>query len=109
MNDAFGTAHRAHASTEGVTRFFRQSAAGYLMKKELDYLGRVIGNPKRPFVAILGGAKVSGKIDVITNLLPKVDRILIGGGMAYTFLKAQGLEVGKSLVENDKLDLARRT
>jgi phosphoglycerate kinase len=107
VNDAFGTAHRAHASTEGVTRFFKQSAAGYLMVKELDYLGRVIGRPDRPYVAILGGAKISGKIDVITNLLPKVDRILIGGGMAFTFLKAQGLEVGSSLVEQDKIGLAR--
>jgi phosphoglycerate kinase len=107
VNDAFGTAHRAHASTEGVTRFFKQSAAGYLMVKELDYLGRVIGRPDRPYVAILGGAKISGKIDVITNLLPRVDRILIGGGMAFTFLKAQGLEVGSSLVEQDKIGLAR--
>jgi phosphoglycerate kinase len=107
VNDAFGTAHRAHASTEGVTRFFKQSAAGYLMVKELDYLGRVIGRPDRPYVAILGGAKISGKIDVITHLLPKVDRILIGGGMAFTFLKAQGLEVGSSLVEQDKIGLAR--
>ena len=108
VNDAFGTAHRAHASTEGVTRFFKQSAAGYLMVKELDYLGRVIGRPERPYVAILGGAKISGKIDVITNLLPKVDRILIGGGMAFTFLKAQGFEVGSSLVEPDRIDLAGR-
>jgi phosphoglycerate kinase len=107
VNDAFGTAHRAHASTEGVTHFFKQSAAGYLMVKELDYLGRVIGRPDRPYVAILGGAKISGKIDVITNLLPKVDRILIGGGMAFTFLKAQGLEVGSSLVEQDRIELAR--
>jgi len=107
VNDAFGTAHRAHASTEGVTRFFKQSAAGCLMVKELDYLGRVIGRPDRPYIAILGGAKISGKIDVITNLLPKVDRILIGGGMAFTFLKAQGLEVGSSLVEQDKIGLAR--
>ena len=83
VNDAFGTAHRAHASTEGVTHFFDQCAAGYLMMKELDYLGRVMENPERPFVAILGGAKISGKIDVITNLLPKVDRVIIGGGMTY--------------------------
>jgi len=108
VNDAFGTAHRAHASTEGVTRFFKQSAAGYLMMKELDYLGKVIGNPVKPYMAILGGAKISGKIDVITNLLPKVDRIVIGGGMAFTFLKAQGLEVGSSLVEADKVDFAGR-
>jgi phosphoglycerate kinase len=108
VNDAFGTAHRAHASTEGVTHFFKQSAAGYLMMKELDYLGRVVGNPVKPYVAVLGGAKISGKIDVITNLLPKVDRIIIGGGMAFTFLKAQGLEVGSSLVEADKVDFAGR-
>jgi len=96
VNDAFGTAHRAHASTEGVTRFFKQCAAGYLMTKELDYLGRVIGNPSRPYVAVLGGAKISGKIDVITNLLPKVDTIIIGGGMVFTFYKAKGLPVGTS-------------
>jgi len=107
VNDAFGTAHRAHASTEGITKLVPQAAAGYLMKKELDYLGEALGNPKRPFVAIIGGSKVSGKIDVIKNLLPRVDKLLIGGGMTYTFLKAQGLEVGKSIVENDKLDLAR--
>lgn len=107
VNDAFGTAHRAHASTEGVTHFFDQCAAGYLMMKELDYLGQVIENPARPFVAILGGAKISGKIDVITNLLPKVDRVIIGGGMAYTFFKAQGLEIGKSLLEADKVDYAK--
>jgi phosphoglycerate kinase len=107
VNDAFGTAHRAHASTEGVTHFFDQCAAGYLMMKELTYLGNVIENPKRPFVAILGGAKISGKIDVITHLLPKVDRVIIGGGMAYTFFKAQGLEIGKSLLEADKIDYAR--
>jgi len=107
VNDAFGTAHRAHASTEGVTHFFDQCAAGYLMMKELDYLGNVIENPARPFVAILGGAKISGKIDVITNLLPKVDKVIIGGGMAYTFLKAQGLEIGKSLMEADKVEYAK--
>jgi phosphoglycerate kinase len=106
VNDAFGTAHRAHASTEGVTRFFKQSAAGYLMTKELDYLGAVIGHPVRPYIAVLGGAKISGKIDVITNLLPKVDKIVIGGGMAFTFFKAQGWEVGSSLVEQDKVDFA---
>lgn len=108
VNDAFGTAHRAHASTEGVTRFFKQSAAGFLMMKELDYLGQVIGRPAAPYVAVLGGAKISGKIDVIANLLPKVDAILIGGGMAFTFFKAQGLEVGRSLVEADKVGLAAR-
>jgi len=107
VNDAFGSAHRAHASTEGITRFVPQAASGFLMKKELDYLGEALGNPKRPFVAIIGGSKVSGKIDVIKNLLPRVDKLLIGGGMTYTFLKAQGLEIGKSIVENDKLDLAR--
>jgi phosphoglycerate kinase len=107
VNDAFGTAHRAHASTEGVTHFFDQCAAGYLMMKELDYLGRVMENPEKPFVAILGGAKISGKIDVITNLLPKVDRVIIGGGMAYTFFKAQGLEIGNSLLEDDKVNYAR--
>src|SRR6478609_5552064 len=107
VNDAFGSAHRAHASTEGITKFVPQAASGYLMKKELDYLGGALAEPKRPFVAIIGGLKVSGKIDVIKNLLPNVDKLLIGGGMTYTFLKAQGLEIGKSIVENDKLDLAK--
>jgi phosphoglycerate kinase len=107
VNDAFGSAHRAHASTEGITKFVPQAASGFLMKKELDYLGEALGDPKRPFVAVIGGSKVSGKIDVIKNLLPRVDKLLIGGGMTYTFLKAQGLEVGKSIVENDKLELAR--
>ena len=107
VNDAFGTAHRAHASTEGVTHFFKQCAAGYLMVKELDYLGTVMENPARPFVAILGGAKISGKIDVITHLLPKVDKVIIGGGMAYTFFKARGLEIGKSLLEADKVAVAK--
>ncbi len=107
VNDAFGTAHRAHASTEGVTHHIDQCAAGYLMMKELDYLGRILANPEKPFVAILGGAKISGKIDVISNLLPRVDTILIGGGMTYTFLKAQGKEIGKSLLEADKIDLAK--
>ena len=106
VNDAFGTAHRAHASTEGVTHFFKQCAAGFLMVKELEYLGRVIEDPVRPFVAVLGGAKISGKIDVIGNLLPKVDRIIIGGGMAYTFIKAQGFEIGRSLLEADKVNYA---
>lgn len=107
VNDAFGSAHRAHASTEGITRFVAQAASGYLMQKELDYLGGALASPRRPFVAIIGGSKVSGKIDVIKHLLPQVDTLLIGGGMTYTFLKAQGLEVGKSIVENDKLELAR--
>ena len=108
VNDAFGSAHRAHASTEGVTHFVKQSAAGLLMEKELQYLGQALENPGRPFVAIIGGAKVSDKIKVIDHLLNKVDALLIGGGMAYTFLKAQGQEVGKSLVEADKLDIARQ-
>jgi phosphoglycerate kinase len=107
VNDAFGAAHRAHASTVGVTKFVPVSAAGFLMAKELEYLGRAMTNPNRPFVAILGGAKVSDKIAVIDNLLGKVDTLLIGGGMANTFLKAQSKEVGDSLVENDKLDVAR--
>ena len=107
VNDAFGTAHRAHASTEGITHFVSRSACGYLMKKELDFLGAALDQPKRPFVSIIGGAKISGKIDVIEALLPKVDKLIIGGGMAYTFLKAMGLEIGKSLVENDKVDLAK--
>jgi phosphoglycerate kinase len=106
VNDAFGTAHRAHASTVGITRFVDQAAAGLLMQKELEYLGKVITNPEKPFVAIIGGAKVSDKIDVIRNLLSKVDALLIGGAMAYTFMKAQGKQIGKSLVEDDKLDLA---
>ncbi|MDX9759244.1 MAG: phosphoglycerate kinase [Bacteroidota bacterium] len=107
VNDAFGTAHRAHASTEGVARFLRPALAGLLMEKEIDYLGRAVGNPERPYLAILGGAKISGKIDVIANLLTKVDTLLIGGGMMFTFLKAQGMEIGTSLLEEDKLDLAR--
>ncbi len=108
VNDAFGTAHRAHASTVGITKYVKQAAAGLLMEKELDYLGRVVHNPEHPFVAILGGAKVSDKIGVINALIERhVDKILIGGAMAYTFLKAEGFTVGKSLVENDKLDTAR--
>lgn len=107
VNDAFGTAHRAHASTVGITRFVSKSAAGLLMQKELEYLGKATTNPEKPFVAIIGGAKVSDKIDVIRNLLTKVDALLIGGAMAYTFLKAQGRNVGKSLVEEDKLELAK--
>jgi len=108
VNDAFGTAHRAHASTEGVTRFLKPSVAGYLMDKELNYLGNAVTNPKRPYVAILGGAKISGKIDVIQNLLTIVDVLVIGGGMAFTFFQAQGLEIGDSLVEQDKLALAKK-
>src|SRR5213595_1495530 len=109
VNDAFGAAHRAHASTAGITKFVKQSAAGLLMQKELEYLGRVLTNPEHPFVAILGGAKVSDKIPVINALIDrKVDRLLIGGAMAYTFLKAEGFTVGKSLVENDMLDTARQ-
>jgi phosphoglycerate kinase len=108
VNDAFGTAHRAHASTVGVTKFVKKSAAGLLMEKELQYLGKVLQHPERPFIAILGGAKVSDKIDVIRNLMNKVDALIIGGGMAFTFLKAQGEPVGKSLVEEDKIDLARQ-
>jgi len=106
INDAFGSAHRAHASTEGVTRFIKICAAGYLMQKELDYLGSALANPKRPYCAVLGGAKISGKIDVITNLMDKVDTLIIGGGMAFTFFKAQGKEIGKSLLESEKLELA---
>ncbi len=106
INDAFGSAHRAHASTEGVTRHIQPAVAGYLMKKELDYLGMALEDPARPFVAILGGAKISGKIDVISNLLDKVDALLIGGGMAFTFFKAKGLNVGKSLLEEDKISEA---
>jgi phosphoglycerate kinase len=106
VNDAFGAAHRAHASISGVAAFFKDKAAGLLMQKELDYLSRVLSKPENPFVMILGGAKVSDKIGVIRNLLPKVSTLLIGGGMAYTFLKSKGIEVGKSLVENDKVQLA---
>ena len=107
INDAFGSAHRAHASTEGVTKNIKINAAGYLMQKELDYLGSAVSNPERPFTAILGGSKISGKIDVIENLLPNVDYLLIGGGMAYTFYKAMGLEIGGSLLEAEKIDLAK--
>ena len=107
VNDAFGSAHRAHASTEGVTKYFKQSAAGYLMQKEVEYLGKAVEDPGRPFVTILGGAKISGKIDVISNLMNKADYLLIGGGMIYTFYKAQGKEIGKSLLEEDRLDMAR--
>jgi len=107
INDAFGSVHRAHASTEGVTKFIKTCAAGYLMQKELDYLGNALSNPKRPYCAILGGAKISGKIDVINNLLDKVDTLIVGGGMAFTFFKAQGKEIGKSLLEEEKLGLAK--
>ena len=107
VNDAFGTAHRAHASTEGVARLMPVAAAGFLMEKELDYLGRAMSSPEKPFVAVLGGAKVSDKIMVIESLLDKVDALLIGGAMAYTFLSAKGVAVGASRVEEDKLDIAR--
>src|SRR5579871_2736978 len=109
VNDAFGSAHRAHASTEGITHFVEKNAAGLLMEKELEYLGKALTHPQKPFVAILGGAKVSDKIGVIHNLMDKVDTLIIGGGMAYTFLKAQGQEIGKSLLEADKIDLAKQT
>lgn len=108
VNDAFGSAHRAHASTEGVTKFLRPAVAGYLMEKEIDYLGRAVADPGRPYVAILGGAKISGKIDVIQNLLPRIDVLVIGGGMAFTFFQAQGMDIGDSLVEQEKLPLARK-
>jgi phosphoglycerate kinase len=107
VNDAFGTAHRAHASTEGITKFLKPCVAGYLVEKEIRFLNKALENPGRPYVAILGGAKISGKIDVIQNLLPRVDVLVIGGGMAFTFFQAQGLEIGDSLVEQEKLSLAR--
>jgi len=106
INDAFGTAHRAHASTEGIAKYFTQKAAGLLIEKELAYLDKAIHSPKRPLIAVLGGAKVSGKIDVINNLLPICDHILIGGGMMFTFLKAMGHHIGSSMVENDRIDTA---
>ena len=106
VNDAFGTAHRAHASTEGVTHFLK-SAAGFLLEKEIQYLGNAVQNPAKPFIVILGGAKVSDKIGMIENLLPKADAIIVGGGMAYTFLKAQGKQIGNSKLEKEKLDLAK--
>jgi len=109
VNDAFGSAHRAHASTEGITHFVEKSAAGLLMEKELEYLGQALAHPQKPFVAILGGAKVSDKIGVIKHLMSKVDALIVGGGMAYTFLKAQGKEIGQSLLEADKLELARQS
>jgi phosphoglycerate kinase len=108
VNDAFGTAHRAHASTAGMARFVKEKAAGFLIRKEVEFLGKALGNPARPFVAIIGGAKVSDKIKVLENLLAKADAVCIGGAMAYTFLKAQDVPVGRSLVEEDKLDLARQ-
>ncbi len=108
VNDAFGSAHRAHASTEGVSHFISPRVAGYLMKKEIEYLTRAVADPRRPYVAIIGGAKISGKIDVIQNLLPKVDVLVIGGGMAFTFFAAQGIEIGDSLVETEKLTLAAK-
>ena len=108
VSDAFGSAHRAHASVVGITKFVRQAAAGLLMEKELVYIGKAMSNPTRPFVAILGGAKVSDKIEVVENLMRIADAMLIGGGMAYTFLKARGVPIGKSLVEDDKLDLAKK-
>jgi len=107
VNDAFGSAHRAHASTEGATKFLSPAAAGFLLQKEIDSFEKALGDPAKPFVAVLGGAKVSDKIGVIENLLDKVDALLIGGAMAYTFLKAQGIGVGKSKTEDDKLDLAK--
>src|SRR5687767_2231524 len=107
VNDAFGAAHRAHASVEALVKLIPDAGAGLLMEKELRYLGDTLANPERPFVAILGGAKVSDKIEVIDNLIPRVDRLLIGGAMAYTFFKATGIPIGKSLVEDDKLDAAR--
>lgn len=109
VNDAFGSGHRAHASTEGITRHLSPSVAGFLMETELEHLGSLLSDPARPFVALLGGAKISGKLDVIGNLLGRVDRILVGGGMAFTFLKAKGFEVGRSLVEEDRLEVAART
>jgi len=107
VNDAFGSAHRAHASTEAITHLLKPAVAGFLMEKELKYLGELLTNPKRPFIAVLGGAKISGKIDVIRSLLPRVDELLIGGAMACTFFAAMGLEVGSSLVEPDRIALAK--
>ena len=108
VNDAFGTAHRAHSSTAGVTKYFKQSAAGFLIDKEIQYLGKVLTNPDKPFIAIMGGSKVSDKILILEQLTKKVDAIIVGGGMAYTLLKAQGKPVGNSKVESDKLDLAKK-
>jgi phosphoglycerate kinase len=108
VNDAFGTAHRAHTSTEGVAQFLKPAVAGFLLQKELDYLDGAVSNPKKPFVAIVGGSKVSTKIPVIESLLEKADKIIIGGGMIFTFYVARGLKVGKSMVETDKLELAKK-
>ena len=107
VDDAFGSSHRAHCSTEGVTKFVKESAVGYLMEKEIEYLGNAVNNPVRPFAAILGGAKVKDKINVINNLLEKVDILIIGGGMAYTFLKAKGYEIGKSLLDEENIEFAK--
>jgi 3-phosphoglycerate kinase len=107
VNDAFGAAHRAHASTAGVAKFLKPAVSGYLMQKEIDIMGKALSNPERPFVAILGGAKVADKLGVIQNLLEKVDTLIIGGGMAYTFLKAQGMEIGKSLLDAEKVGFAQ--
>ncbi|HEY7683993.1 MAG TPA: phosphoglycerate kinase [Gemmatimonadales bacterium] len=107
VNDAFGSAHRAHASTEGVARLLKPAVSGFLMERELEYLGAALDDPKRPFVAVLGGAKVSGKIDLIEHLLPRVDQILVGGAMACTFFRAMGLETGSSLVEEDRIEMAK--
>jgi phosphoglycerate kinase len=107
VNDAFGAAHRAHASTEGITRYLTECAAGLLMERELSALGRLLTGAERPFVTILGGAKISGKIDVLTNLLPRVDRVIVGGGMMFTFLRAKGVATGRSLVEEDRVETAR--
>ena len=109
VNDAFGAAHRAHSSVEGITHFISPCVAGYLMQKEIDFLGKAVESPQKPFVAILGGAKVKGKIEIIEQLLDKADTILVGGGMSFTFLKAEGLEIGDSLLEQDKIDLAQDT
>jgi phosphoglycerate kinase len=107
VNDAFGSAHRAHCSTEGVAHLVKQAAAGFLMEKEIEYLGKALTHPEHPFVAILGGAKVSGKLEVIRSLLPKVDTLILGGGMAYTFLKAKGIGIGKSLCEDELIPMAK--
>ncbi|MGH7682360.1 MAG: phosphoglycerate kinase, partial [Candidatus Eiseniibacteriota bacterium] len=108
VDDAFGAAHRAHASTEGIAAQLKESAAGFLMEKELRALGRLLESPAAPFVAILGGAKISGKIDVLQNLLPRVDRVVIGGGMMFTFLRAKGIDTGRSLVEEDRIETAKK-
>ena len=109
VNDAFGTAHRAHASTVGVTKFFDKCAAGFLLSKEIKYISKILDNPKHPYIAIIGGAKITGKIEIIANILKKVDVLLVGGGMMFTFLKATGLEIGDSLIEEDKVELAKKT